>query len=381
MKAKLTTVLAVTFTIAVVVVAVAVVAAVAVAPAGATQLISTHAVTADPVAETSPDLVGSNLVWQQKTGSDWNIYYSDGLPGTVAAICTDPGDQILPRVSVSGGHTLVVWEDHRNGNADIYGYDVTAGKAFTVCSEASQQVAPRISGDWVVWQDKRNGNWDIYGATIDPSDDSVGAAAPICIQGSDQTEPDVSGDTVVWVDTRYGDQDIMGYNGQAAVTFPICLNDAVQDQPAVSGDTVVWRDARNAATSGDRHLRLRPAHQPRVRRLHGGRRPELAGHRPGPRRVERRALGGRAASTCAATTSPCSRSSRSSRRGLAGPADGLRLPGRVDRRAQRRNRPLGRHSHAVERGHLRSTTARPGRAARRPLWRCSPRARPASSRR
>ena len=253
MKAKLTTVLAVTFTIAVVVVAVAVVAAVAVAPAGATQLTSTHAVTADPVAETSPDLVGSNLVWQQKTGSDWNIYYSDGLPGTVTAICTDPGDQILPRVSVSGGHTLVVWEDHRNGNADIYGYDVTAGKAFTVCSEASQQIAPRISGDWVVWQDKRNGNWDIYGATIDPSDDSVGAAAPICIQGSDQTEPDVSGDTVVWVDTRYGDQDIMGYNGQAAVTFPICLNDAVQDQPAVAADkaggTVVWRDQRNAATS------------------------------------------------------------------------------------------------------------------------------------
>ncbi len=247
MKAKLTTVLAVAFAVGVAV------AVVAVAPAGATQVTSTHAVTTDRLAETSPDLSGSNLVWQEKTGSDWNIYYSNGLPGTVTAICTDPGDQILPRVSVGDGHVLVVWEDHRSGNADIRGYDVTAGKAFTVCVDAAQQVAPRISGDWVVWQDKRNGNWDIYGATIDPSDDSVGAATPICTESHDQTEPDVSGDTAVWVDTRYGDQDIMGYDGKSAFTFPICLNDAVQDQPAVwtdtVGGTVVWRDARNAATS------------------------------------------------------------------------------------------------------------------------------------
>ena len=248
MKAKLTTVLAVTFTV------VFVTAAFAVASAGATQVTSRHAVTVDKVPETNPDLSGANLVWQEKPGNDWNIYYADGLAGPGTAICSNPGDQILPRVSVgSNGHVLVVWEDHRNGNADIYGYDVTAGKAFTVCDDPSQQVAPRISGDWVVWQDKRNGNWEIYGATIDPTTDTVGPATALDPEAYDQTEPDVSGNIVVWVDTRYGDQDIMGYDravGPAGFVFPICINDAVQDQPAVSGNTVVWRDARNAATSG-----------------------------------------------------------------------------------------------------------------------------------
>ena len=258
MKAKLTTVLAVMFAVTVAT------AAVAVAPAHATQVIGKpFAVTVDKVPETNPDLSGTYLVWQEKTGSDWNIYgaaidlKTDPVTiGPATPICIAAGDQILPRVSVgSNGDVLVVWEDHRSGNADIYGYDVTRGQAFTVCNDPSQQVAPRISGDRVVWQDKRNGNWDIYGATIDPTTDpvSVGPATPICTESHDQTEPDISGDTVVWVDTRYGDQDIMADDtaaGPSGYTFPVCINDAVQDQPAISGDTVVWRDARNAATSG-----------------------------------------------------------------------------------------------------------------------------------
>ena len=258
MKAKLTIVLAVTFA------AVLATAAFA-ATAGATQVSSTHAVTTDKIAETNADLSGSSLVWQQKSGSGWNIYYAAGLAGPGTAICSDPGDQIKPRVSQtdpgqSDDHVLVVWEDHRNGNADIYGYDVTTATSFTVCTNAAQQVAPRISGNWVVWSDKRSGNWVIYGARIDTATDTVGAAAPISPEPDShprqadpqQTEPDVSGDFVVWVDNRFGDNDILGYDGAADYTFEVCADaqGAVQDQPAVSGDTVVWRDARNAATSG-----------------------------------------------------------------------------------------------------------------------------------
>ena len=215
--------------------------------------------------ETNPDLSGTNLVWQEKTGSDWNIYGATIDPtshtvGPVTPICINPGDQILPRVSVgSNGDVLVVWEDRRSGNADIYGYDATQGKAFTVCTDPAQQVAPRISGDWVVWQDDRNGNWDIYGAMIDPTTDpiTVGPATPICTEAHDQIQPDVSGDTVVWSDTRYGDHVIFAYNRTADYTFGLSLSNGVQDQeqPAVwtrpdGTGTVVWRDTRNAATSG-----------------------------------------------------------------------------------------------------------------------------------
>jgi beta propeller repeat protein len=250
MKAKLTTALVLA---SCVFLAVAVFAA---ATARATQVTATSAVTADKIAETNPDLSGSNLVWQELNGNDWNVYYGAGLAGTLPGKVTAliaPGDQVLPRVSETDpgqpdNHVLVVWEDHRNGDADIDGYDMTTDKPLAICTNAAQQVAPRISGDWVVWQDNRNGNWDIYGATIDPATDTVSVATPICDESHDQIEPDVSGDTVVWVDKRYGDEDIMGYVD--GYTFPICLNDAFQDQPAIAGNTVVWRDARNAATSG-----------------------------------------------------------------------------------------------------------------------------------
>src|SRR5271169_959812 len=94
MKAKLTTVLAVTF-------AAVTLTAVFAASASATQLIvnSMHAVTADKIAESHADLSGSNLVWQQKTGNDWNIYYAAGLLGPGTSICSATGDQIKPRVS------------------------------------------------------------------------------------------------------------------------------------------------------------------------------------------------------------------------------------------------------------------------------------------
>ncbi len=227
----------------------------AVATARATQVTATSAVTADKIAEIDPDLSGTNLVWQEQIGGDWNVYYGDGAAGTLpgkVTVLTAPGDQVRPRVSDTDpgqpdNHVLVVWEDHRNGDADIDGYDMTTGKTLAICTNAAEQVAPRISGDWVVWQDDRSGNWDIYGATIDPTTDTVSAATPICDQPYDQIEPDVSGDTVVWVDKQY-DADIWGYAD--GYTFPICRNDAIQDQPAIAGTTVVWRDARNAATSG-----------------------------------------------------------------------------------------------------------------------------------
>lgn len=207
MKDKLTTVLGVTLAILFAAVAFGV------TPAHATQVTSRHAVTTTKATEGRPDLSGNNLVWQAKSGADWNVFYAAGLSSPSTALTNDPADQIDPRVSVSDdGHVLVVWEDHRNGNADIYGYDVTTGKSFIVCDQVAQQVAPRISGDWVVWQDDRDGNWDIYGATIDTADDSVGPATAICDEVHDQTQPDVSGDTVVWVDSRYGDEDIMAYD-------------------------------------------------------------------------------------------------------------------------------------------------------------------------
>ena len=302
MKAKFTTVLAVLF-------AAVLATAVFAAAAGATQVSSIHAVTTDKVAQTNADLSGSNLVWQQRAGNNWNIYYAAGLAGPGTAICTDPGDQIKPRVSQtdpgqSDDHVLVVWEDHRSGNADIYGYDVTEGTAFAVCTDGAQQTAPRISGNWVVWQDKRSGDWAIYGARIDTATDTAGAATAISPESAshlNETAPDVSGEFVVWVDTRYGDEDILGYDRTADYTFDICADSerAIQDQPAVDGNTVVWRDFRNDATSGsdiyggDLRTSSRSVKPPATRARRPSTRISSCGTTDAPRLT---------ASTCAAST-------------------------------------------------------------------------------
>jgi len=222
------------------------------AAAFATQVESTFRVTDDGVNQQHPDLSDAAFVYQQHSATaGWNIF-AGVLPGAGTAVCTAPGDQILPRVS----GRFVVWEDRRAGNADIYGYDTETQKEFVICDERYDQTAPAISGTWVVWQDDRGHDWDVYGATIDPATDTVAPAngadlsPAVGVQGNgDQTEPAVAGDTVVWVDTRWGDPDIAGYNRAADYFFPVCTASSVQDEPAISGDTVVWSDARHAVAT------------------------------------------------------------------------------------------------------------------------------------
>ncbi|HMK92748.1 MAG TPA: hypothetical protein VK576_07095, partial [Thermoleophilia bacterium] len=110
------------------------------ATASATQVESTFRVTNDTRDQQNPDLSDAAFVYQQKNATTgWDIY-AGVLPGTGAAICTAPGDQVLPRVS----GRFVVWEDHRAGNADIYGYDTETHTEFVICDERYDQTSPSI---------------------------------------------------------------------------------------------------------------------------------------------------------------------------------------------------------------------------------------------
>lgn len=123
----------------------------------------------------NPDLGGGEVVYQQRIrepGEQWDIYRA--VPETQGSpLVTMPGDQVNP--AVDGG--IVVYQDNRSGHLDengewtgewdLYLLDLNTGVEVPLCTEPGDQVNPRISGDVIVWQDNRDGDWDIYAAALD----------------------------------------------------------------------------------------------------------------------------------------------------------------------------------------------------------------------
>ena len=118
----------------------------------------------------------SVVVWEDKRYNenigDIFIQYVD-MDGNVlddpegSPICTNPANQIKPRVKADESGAYVVWEDSRYGPADIYvqRHQLGSGIAFeldgmSLCSAPNTQDQPRLTvdgngGAYVVWMDER----------------------------------------------------------------------------------------------------------------------------------------------------------------------------------------------------------------------------------
>jgi beta propeller repeat protein len=146
-------------------------------------------------------LVGLLLAWCVLTGtsSASSVQPRAGQRGPVAQVlgssefpvCTASGDQDAPAIYGD----IVVWQDRRGTDGDIYGYDLSTGQEFTVCTASGSQVNPAIYGDIVVWQDERSG-LAIYGYDL-----STGQEFTVSALGY---SPAIYGDIVVWSDWRSG---------------------------------------------------------------------------------------------------------------------------------------------------------------------------------
>ena len=125
-----------------------------------------------------------HVVWQDKRGGDWNIYYINSTNGgnswgseKVVASGPSGSNQYFPDITVEGNMVFVVWVDDRNGDWDIYMCNSTnGGGVFNPDMRINNDIETNMTQCWpsvatsngvvhVVWQDKRADDWDIYYAS------------------------------------------------------------------------------------------------------------------------------------------------------------------------------------------------------------------------
>lgn len=170
------------------------------------------------------------------------------------------GDQGAVDVAIYGPNYLVVWEDERFGDTDIWGAIANRSTGvlldpggFRICTAPGAQSAPKVSvagnNYLVVWEDRRNGNADIYatrvsstGTLLDGPPESGGI--PVSTGTGDQVHPEVAATVyqlagtsltqrlIVWEDYRSGSARIRGTR----------FSSAILDGPAESGGLLISDD-------------------------------------------------------------------------------------------------------------------------------------------
>lgn len=185
-------------------------------------------ITSDAAIQTSPDISGDRVVWQEHRDGQSDVFLHDLGTGETRRLTDDPADQIAPRISGD----RVVWEDHRHTGRDVYALDVTGGAEIRLTPEASVQVDPDVSDGRVVWRDNRRGGWGVV-----LHDLATGQETWLANGGSAEA-PAISGTTVVWLENgRIRGRDLA--TGED-LEVPGDVGVRSQDGLAVDGPRVAW---------------------------------------------------------------------------------------------------------------------------------------------
>lgn len=232
------------------------------------------------------------VVWaDSRNGIDRDIFASRvdingvALDAAGLAINTTTRDQLTPDVATDGTNFFVVWEDRRSGgNFDIFGALVSGVDGhvilndIAICTQPGDQLVPSVTYDKtdsqfvVVWTDERiSSDPNIFGARISNAGavlDVDGVSVSSASGGQFNPQIAFAGGKMlaVWEDRRSDPAgDIFGarLTGGAALTVLDTTNISIgstagaQTEPAVanigaSGGSfiVVWTDGRNVAVTG-----------------------------------------------------------------------------------------------------------------------------------
>jgi beta propeller repeat protein len=119
-----------------------------------------YQITSNTSSQVNPDIHGTNIVYQDNSAGNWDIYLYvlQGAWVPESRITTNTANQVQPAI----WRDLIVYMDDRNGNWDIYMYNITSQIETQITTDPADQVDPAINGNRVVWQDNRDGSLDIY---------------------------------------------------------------------------------------------------------------------------------------------------------------------------------------------------------------------------
>ncbi len=194
-------------------------------------LIYTHGViqlSDNTTGEQSPQISGSNLVWQGGDGNDWEIFFSDGIQ--VTQLTNNTIGDWNPQISGSN----VVWQGWNNSNTyDIYFYNGSTISQLTDSTTDDQ--ASQISGSNIVWQGHDGNDWEIFfydGNTVSQLTDNT----------TQDRYPQISGSNVVWDHFDGVNREIWFYEGSTDTKREVTNNGAEKLNFQISGSNVVWQE-------------------------------------------------------------------------------------------------------------------------------------------
>ncbi|WP_088892733.1 cadherin-like domain-containing protein [Leptolyngbya ohadii] len=207
---------------------------------------STGAVTQltnNAVNDRSPEIFGSNVVWQSGTGNDAEIFLYNGT--TTTQLSTNTVED--SKAKISDGY--VVWQRQTSSTqSDIRYYRLSDGTRGSVDLDAdNDDIDPAISGSKVVFKrnyvpsssDSRNG---IY--FVDLASGTGETQVSFGSSGYTDRRPQISGSTVVWErDFTGGNMDIL-YDADLLVPGASTVNTSVtlgDEAPLISGSNIVFR--------------------------------------------------------------------------------------------------------------------------------------------
>lgn len=146
---------------------------------------------------TSGDMVkvrGSLVVWQEKVGTQWDVYAHDLAANITKVIANSPADELLPATDGS----TVAWVRYGDGY-DVWAQNVATGGAFVAGGGPGEQTLPSVGGGGVLFLEYKDG----APARARRYDLGTGQVAPFNTYGTqDVAGLDTADGSAVWLMSR-----------------------------------------------------------------------------------------------------------------------------------------------------------------------------------
>jgi beta propeller repeat protein len=197
----------------------------------------------DPSLNVFPRVYGNEIVWQDYTGFNWDVYsYTIGAGTKTPTPLIADGTYDEKNPVIFGDY--VVYENWSAGNADIYLYFRSNATAVQISSSPNDDILPSVYENIIVWEGTSAGH-----QVINRCDILTGELSQITPTGAnfDQKNPEMYGNSVVVEDYRQSTAypDIYLYDlitGEERWLTP--ASDGLKRNPAIFGDRIVWEDHR-----------------------------------------------------------------------------------------------------------------------------------------
>lgn len=201
----------------------------------------------------SPKIHGDIIVWQENSGTDYDILMYDISRQETREVAAGPGWQEKPLIY----ENVIAWQENSSpsNNTTIFvcAYDPASGTFGepVVITDEGYSMPVAISGDKIIWHHRESiaglagavHSGSIYMRTFDLSANppALGSITQICDGTASVGAADIYNDKVVWKDIRddrFGD--IFLCNLSRGGTIRIAAGKNTQEDPAIYGNRIVW---------------------------------------------------------------------------------------------------------------------------------------------